>query len=90
MSFAALLTASAAIAAGYVGARQLLADRAPEQIARLPEGAQGPLFAARRKLVAGRGRARAALEAGRAERDATEAELMREYHRVTKRDEPRP
>ena len=85
MSFRGLLTTTAAIAAGFVAARQLISDEAPRQITQLPEGARGPLLAARGRLLAGRVRAREALREARAERDAATAELMAEYQRTTGR-----
>ena len=85
MSFRALLTASVAIAAGYVAARQLLTDAAPRQIEQLPEGARGPLLAARRQLMAGRTRAAEALREAQSEREAAQAALMDEYLRATGR-----
>ena len=85
MSFRGLLTTTIAIAVGYVAARQLLSDEAPQQLERLPEGARGPLVAARGRLIAGRARARLALREGQAEAEAAEAELIREYRRATNR-----
>jgi len=85
MAFRVLLTATIGIAAGYVAARQLLADSAPEQLERLPEGARGPLLAARRRLIAAQAKADEALREGRIERDAATAELMAEYHRMAGR-----
>ena len=85
MSFRGLLTATVAITAGYVAARQLMTDATLQQIGRLPEGARGPLLATRRQLFAARGRASEALQEARAERDVATQELMREYHRATGR-----
>jgi hypothetical protein len=86
MSFRVLLTATVGIAAGYVAARQLMADSAPQQLEQLPEGARGPLLAARRRLIAGRARAGEAIREGRLERDAAAAELLVQYHRMAGRE----
>ncbi|MCA9847761.1 MAG: hypothetical protein KC458_10885 [Dehalococcoidia bacterium] len=85
-SFRALLTATVAAGAGYVAARQLLSDQAPSQIERLPEGAQGPVVAARARLLRGRDRAREAVRAARAERAIAEQELMAEFRKKTGRE----
>lgn len=85
VSFRALLTVTAAAGAGYVAARQLLADSAPARIEQLPEGAQGPVVAARARLLRGRERAREAVRAARAERAIAEQELLAEFHRKTGR-----
>ena len=85
ISFRALLTVTVAAGAGYVAARQLLADRTAQRIEQLPEGAQGPALAARAKLLRGRDRAREAVRAGRAERAIAEQELLAEFHRKTGR-----
>ncbi len=85
-SFRALLTTTIAAGAGYVAARQLLSDRAPSQIERLPEGAQGPARAARERLLRGRERAREAVRAARAERAIAEQELISEYRKRTGRE----
>ena len=85
-SFRALLTATVAAGAGYVAARQLLSDQAPSQIERLPEGAQGPVVAARVRLLRGRDRAREAVRAARAERAIAEQELMAEFRKKTGRE----
>ncbi len=77
--FRALSTITIAAAAGYLAARQLLADDAPQRIESLPEPARRPALAARRRLVAARERARIALNEGRAERMAAEAELTARY-----------
>lgn len=81
VSFRVLLTLTAAAGAGYVAARQLMSDEAPGQIERLPEGARGPVVAARGKLLRARERAREAVRAGRAEREVAEQELTAEYRR---------
>ncbi|MCK9495776.1 MAG: hypothetical protein M0R75_09795 [Dehalococcoidia bacterium] len=84
-SFPALLTATVAAAAGYVAARQLMSDDAPRRIEQLPEHAQAPVAKVRGKLLRGRDRAREAVRAGKAERDAAEQELTAEYRRKTHR-----
>ena len=84
-SFRALLTTTVAAAAGYVAARQLLSDEAPGQIARLPEGAREPLFAARRRLQRATARVEEGIQAGRAEQALAEVELLAEYQRKTNR-----
>ncbi len=81
MSFRSLLTLTVAAGAGYVAARELLSDRAPARIERLPEVAQGPVLAARARLLRGRVRAGEALRAGRAEQAIAEQELLAEFHR---------
>lgn len=86
VSFRALLTATIAAAAGYVVARELLGDEAPQKAERLPEGARQPVMAARTHLLTSRERAREAVRAARMEREVAEQELTAEYRRRTGRD----
>ncbi|MCK9487330.1 MAG: hypothetical protein M0R73_11630 [Dehalococcoidia bacterium] len=75
--FKTLAVVTVSVAIGYVAARQLLSNET--RLDGLPEGARGPLEAARRGLLEARERARVALHEARDERLAAEAELTARY-----------
>ena len=77
-----LLTTSAA-AGAFAAARRLMADA--EVIERLPAPAQAAATAVREKLLTAREAVAEGFRQGRAERDATERELMDEYRRQSHR-----
>ena len=84
-SFQMLSALTIAAAAAYLGARQLLSDEAPGQLGRLPEAVRNAGLKTRGRLIAGRNRARIALNEARDERQAADAELTAAYHRKTGR-----
>jgi len=84
-SFQTLSAITIAVAAAYLGARQLLSDEAPRQLGRLPEAVRDAGLTARGRLIAGRNRARIALNEAREEQQAAEAELTAVYHQKAAR-----
>lgn len=86
MKFATALGFTAAVAVGYVVARQLL-DR-EQIIARLPEPARPPVEAVRGRLLAARRRAATVLREAQRERVRAEQELFADYYRRVGRPQP--
>ena len=77
-----LLTTSAA-AGAYVAARRLMDDAT--LIEQLPSAIQAPASAVRARLLAARESLAEGFREGRAEREAAERELMREYQQRAQR-----
>lgn len=80
-SFKTLSALTIAASAGYLAARQLLSDDAPEQLNRLPVSLRTAGYTTRARLLRAQVRTRIALNEARAEQTAAQAELTAEYHR---------
>ena len=78
MRFLTLLLTTGAAAGAYVAARRLMADESVVQ--RLPVPAQSAATRLRAKLLDVRAVVEEGVREGRAEREAAERELTREYH----------
>ncbi len=83
MKFSTVIVMNVAAVAGYLAARTLLEDGT--DLERLPSAAKHPVAAARGRLRRAQARARVALDEARAERTATERELMARYREQLRR-----
>lgn len=79
MKFTTALVMNAASLAAFVVAKRLLSDEPGIDTA--PSPLRAPLTSARTRLLRARARAQAAVEEGRAERDAVERALLDDYRR---------